>query len=168
MTVRSLLPSLALILSLLAVALLTTSPALAQTQPTPPELVYLAATAPFRARMAEYQDVLVEYQTAAAAGEIENIPVQDLGDLSRELFTARRTFQEVTPSVRLDKYDQIAKLALLRAYQASVALLQAQVTESGAERATLLLQSGALAANSGRLFKEADDELRRQLPTAVQ
>lgn len=133
--------------------------------PTPTELAYLSATKSFRDRLTLYQQALVEYQQAAGQGKLEAVAQSDLADLTRELFAAKRAFNEALPSVRLDQYDRTVKLALDRASQAAVMLLHAQVTDSPSEREALVRDAGVYTANSGRLVKEAIDQLGAVLPS---
>jgi hypothetical protein len=136
-------------------------------EPTPTEIAYLAATKPYRDRLGAYQEALLEYQQAATEGQLESISVTDLGDLTRELFAARQAFTGAVPSVRLDQYDRTIKLALERAYAATVLLLRAQVTDSMADRDTLIRDAVDQGRSSSRLFKEAADELRMLVPATA-
>jgi len=163
------LPALAFVVSLLATVLPLPGMALAQTlaEPTPIEAAYLAATRPYRDRIGLYQEALLEYQQAAVDGRIESVSVVALGDLTRELFAARQAFTGASPSARLDQYDRTIKLALDRAYAASVLLVRAQVTESAADRETLIRDAGEQTHSSVRLFGEAADELRALVPSTA-
>ena len=136
-------------------------------EPTPTEASYLAATKPFRDRIVLYQEALLEYQQAAVDGQIESVSVTALGDLTRELFAARQAFTNASASARLDQYDRTIKLALDRAYAASVLLLRAQVTESVADRDTLIRDAVDQGRNGVRLFGEASDELRALVPATA-
>jgi hypothetical protein len=160
------LPALAFVATLLLGALVTPGAALAQTVagPTPVEAAYLAATKPFRDRIGLYQEALLEYQQAAVDGQIETVSVTAFGDLTRELFAARQAFTDASPSARLDQYDRTIKLAIDRAYAASVLLLRAQVTESAADREALIREAAEQTRSSTRLFGEAADELRALVP----
>jgi hypothetical protein len=152
---------------LLLSALTLPSVAAAQTAPEPTgtELLYLSATRPFRDRFGAYRELLAAYQKTAAEGKLDSVAMSDLGNLTRELFTAKRTFSEAIPSARLDMYDRTVKLGLDRAYEATVMLLRAQVTNSEADHLALIRQAGEYGANSQRLFNEATDELRSVLPS---
>ena len=162
-----------LVLRLMAVLLLAVlaapSVAVAQTAPEPTgtELMYLSATRTFRERVGAYREALASYQKTAAEGKLDTIALSDLGNLSRELFLARKTFNEAIPSARLDLYDRTIKLGLDRAYDATVMLLRAQVTDSEADHLTLIRQAGEYGANSQRLFNEATDELLTVLPSVA-
>lgn len=150
-----------------ALAMPGVAAAQAGSPPTPTEIAYLAATKPFRDRFGLYQEALVEYQLAASQGKLDAVAQTDLADLTRELFAARRAFTEAIPSTRLDQYDRTVKLALDRAYQATVMLLQARVTDSPSEREALVRQAAFYGLNGGRLLKDALDELVAVLPAAV-
>lgn len=162
-----------LFLRLMTVLLLATvaapSVAAAQTAPEPTgtERLYLTATRPFRDRLAAYRELLAAFQKTAAEGKLDSIAMSDLGNLTRELFQARRTFGEAIPSARLDMYDRTIKLGLDRAYEATVMLLRAQVTDSEADHLALIRQAGEYGTNSQRLFNEATDELRTVLPSVA-
>jgi hypothetical protein len=127
---------------LVTIATLLVSPSTAAAQmdaaPSGTELTYLKETAPFRERFRDYQDQLADYQKAAAQGQLDEIAVTALGDLTRELFIAHATFLAASPSARLDQYDRTIKLALDRAYQSGLLLLRAQVTDSAPERTALM------------------------------
>ena len=161
--------ALALVVTLLLGAVMMPGMVLAQTlaEPTPTEAAYLADTKPYRDRLGLYQEALLEYQQAANDGQVESVSVVALGDLTRELFAARQAFTGAVPSARLDQYDRTIKLALERAYAASVLLLRAQVTESTADRDTLIREAGIQSASSVRLLAEASDELRALVPTTA-
>lgn len=163
------LPALVLVAALLLGALVTPATVLAQTvaEPTPTEGAYLAATKPYRDRLGAYQEALLEYQQAANEGQIDGVSVVALGDLTRELFAARQAFTGAVPSVRLDQYDRTIKLALDRAYAATVLLLRAQVTDSTADRDTLIREAAIQGGSSVRLLKEAADELRMLVPATA-
>jgi hypothetical protein len=133
-------------------------------QPTPIELQYLADTAPYRDHLQELQDTVAGFQKMAASGEIDSIAIDDLGALTRDLFTAHQTFACAAPSVRLDRYDRTVQLGLERAYTAATLILRAQASESPPEQAALIRDAGTYSANSARLFKDAADELRAVLP----
>jgi hypothetical protein len=154
---------------LLLSALIGPSVATAQTAPEPTgaELLYLSATGPFRDRFGAYRELLATYQKTAAEGNLDSVAMSDLGNLTQELFTAKRTFTEAIPSARLDMYDRTVKLGLDRAYDATVMLLRAQVTDSEADHLALIRQAGEYGANSQRLFNEATDELRSVLPSVA-
>ena len=162
-----------LLLRLMAVlllsALIVPSVATAQTvpEPTGTELLYLSATKPFRDHFGAYRELLTAYQKTAAEGKLDSVAMSDLSNLTRELFTAKRTFTEAIPSARLDMYDRTVKLGLDRAYEATVMLLRAQVTDSEADHLALIRQAGEYGTNSQRLFNEATDELRSVLPSVA-
>ena len=160
------LPALCFMVTLLLGVLGMPGMILAQTlaEPTPTEAAYLADTKPYRDRLGAYQEALLEYQQAANDGQVESVSVVALGDLTRELFAARQAFTGAVPSARLDQYDRTIKLALERAYAASVLLLRAQVTDSTADRDTLIREAGIQSASSVRLLAEASDELRMLVP----
>lgn len=164
------LTALAILVSLLTAMLAAPRLAAAQAGPssaTPTEIAYLSATQPFRDRFTLYQQAIVEYQQAASQGKLDAVAQSDLADLTRELFAAKRAFNEALPSARLDQYDRTVKLALDRASQAAVMLLHAQVTDSPSEREALIKDAAAYTANSGRLIKEAQDTLNALLPGAA-
>jgi hypothetical protein len=159
------LPALTFVLTLLTGALVMPGSAVAQTaEPTPTELTYLADTKPFRDRLGAYQVLLAAHQQAADEGQIDGIGRDDLGDLTRELFTARQAFAGAAPSARLDQYDRTVTLALDRAYEATVLLLRAQVTDSMPDRAALIHEAGRQGSSGSRLLQEAADQLRTLLP----
>jgi hypothetical protein len=145
-----------------------TAAAQTETSPTPSDLMYLSATGPFRERLGTYQEKLGTFLKAATAGQLDEIAMADLGDLTRELFTARQAFVVAVPSARLEQYDRAIELALDRAYAAAVLLLRAQVTDSLPDRAALIREAGIQSSSSGRLLKDASDELRAVLPGAAQ
>ena len=168
MRLRSL-RALVVVVTLLLGALVAPGAATAQTaaEPTPNEVAYLATTKPYRDRLGLYQEALLEYQQAAAEGQIDSIALGALGDLTRELFAARQAFNETVPPVRLDLYDRTMKLGLGRAYDATVLLLRAQRSESSADRAALIREAGLQTSSGSRLFNEAADELRILLPVTA-
>ncbi|MCC7372989.1 MAG: hypothetical protein IT306_31540 [Chloroflexi bacterium] len=133
----------------------------------PNERTYLDTTRPFRERIGAYREMLAWYQAIASEGKLDSIALDELGNLTRELFEARRTFGEVTPTTRLDQYDRTVKLGLDRAYEATVLLMRAQVTESDADHQSLIRQAGEYGRNSQRLLQEADDALRAVVPATT-
>ena len=163
------LPTLAFVATLLLGILVRPEIALAQTvaEPTPTEVAYLAATRPYRERVGAYQELLVAHQQAATEGQIDNITLAELSDLTRELFAARQAFTDASPSARLDQYDRTIKLGLDRAYAATVLLLRAQVTDSLPDNQALIREAGIQGASGIRLLKEATDELRMHLPVTA-
>ena len=163
------LSALALVVALLLDTLVMPGMVLAQTvaEPTPTEQAYLAATKPYRDRIGLYEEALLEYQQAAVDGQIESVSVVTLGDLTRELFAARQAFTDAVPSMRLDQYDRTIKLAIDRAYAASVLLVRAQMTESAADRDTLIREAVDQGRSSRRLFGEAAVELRALVPATA-
>jgi hypothetical protein len=130
-------------------------------------VAYLADTKPFRDRLGTYHEQLVAHQQAAAEGQLDSIAIADLGDLTRELFAARRAFAVAVPSARLDQYDRTIKLALDRGYAATVLLLRAQVTDSLPVRDALIREAAIQSGSSSRLLEEASEELRALLPAAA-
>ena len=136
--------------------------------PTPNEAAYLAATKPYRDRLGTYQERLQAHQQAATEGQLDSIALGELGDLTRELFSAREAFdEEEGPPARLDLYHRTMKLGLERAYDATVLLLRAQRSESIADSTALVREAGLQSANSLRLLREASDELRMLVPAAA-
>ena len=164
------LPALTFVVALLLGGLVTPGAAVAQTvaEPTPTELAYLSATRPFRDRLGSYQERLAAHQQAAMEGQIDRLAITDLGDLTRELFAARQAFTEAVPSTRLDLYDRTIELALDRAYEATVLLLRAQLTDSLPDREVLIREAGIQERSSTRLLKEATDGLRALIPVTSQ
>ena len=162
-------PALALVVTLLLGTLVTPPTVAAQTvaEPTPTEAAYLSATKPYRDRLGSYQEQLLAHQQAATEGQLDSIALAELGDLTRELFAARQAFRSAIPSTRLDQYDRTIKLALDRAYAATVLLLRAQVTESQPDYDALVREAGIQGASSIRLLKEASDEIRMLLPVTT-
>ena len=162
------LPTLTLVAALLLGALVSPGAASAQTvaEPTPTEAAYLAATKPYRDRVGAYQKLLAAHQQAATEGQLDSITLQELSDLTRELFAAQRAFTDARPSARLDQYDRTIKLGIDRAYAATVLLLRAQRTESQPDNEALIREAGIQAASSIKLLVEATDELRMQVPAA--
>ncbi len=146
--------------------LLTPSAAVAQSDaaPTPSDLMYLTATGPFRAKLTTYQERLSALVAAATDGQLDEIALSDLADLSRELFLARRAFVNALPSARLDQYDRTVELGTGRAYDATVLLLRAQVSDSAPDREALLRDASVWSRSSRHLFEDAADELRAVLP----
>lgn len=162
-------PALAVAVTLLLGALVTPGSAAAQpvAEPTPTERAYLSATRPFRDRIGRYQEQLTAHQQAATAGQVDSIAIADLSDLTRELFAARQAFADAVPSARLNQYDRTITLALDRAYEATVLLLHAQVTDSMPDRESLIREAGIQQSSGSRLLTEATDELRALLPAAA-
>ena len=156
----------ALVAAMLFGTLVAPRHAAAQTvdAPSPIELAYFADTKVYRDRLGAYQEQLASHQQAAIDGQLDTVRMGDLSFLSRELFTARNVFRDTIPSARLDQYDRTVKLAIDRAYAATTLLIHAQVTESETDRATLIREAGIQSQSSARLLRDADDELRMQLP----
>lgn len=160
-------------LLVLLIVLSSLSPAVAAAQAgsdslplNPNERAYLDTTRPFRERIGAYREMLAWYQAIASEGKLDDIALEELANLTRELFEARRTFGEVTPTTRLGQYDRTVKLGLDRAYEATVLLMRAQVTESDADHQSLIRQASEYGRNSQRLLQEADDALRAIMPAA--
>jgi hypothetical protein len=156
------LTAMALTAALLLSTLVTPRMAAAQTvsEPSPIELAYLADTKAFRERLGAYQEQLMAHQLAAIEGQLDTVRMGDLSFLSRELFTARQVFRDAIPSTRLDQYDRTVKLAIDRAYEATILLIKAQVTESATDREALIRAAGEQSHSSSRLLRDAADELR--------
>lgn len=154
---RPLVLSLALVMAAFIWALVPPGTAAAQTvsQPTPIELGYFADTAPFRAHLGENQQWLEAIQQAMTSDRAEEVTVDELSNLTRELFKAKQGFAQARPSTRLGQYVRTIKSSLDRAYTAAVMLMHAQVTESGPERDALVRDAGLYAASSGKLLKDA-------------
>ena len=161
------LPALAATLLLGALMMPGAARAQAVAEPTPTEVAYLAATGPYRDRLGMYQERLLAHQQAAAEGQLDSIAITDLGDLTRELFAARLAFTGAVPSVRLDRYDRTMQLALDRAYEATVLLVRAHVTESLPDHDALIREAEIQTASSVRLLTEAADELRTVVPVTI-
>ena len=124
-------------------------------QPTPTEAIYFSDTAPFRAHLVENQQWLEGIQQAMQTGHADEVSTDELSNLTRELFAAKRGFARAIPSARLDQYHRTIEESLDRAYTAAVLLLRAQVTDSGAEHDAHVEEAGQYTASSGKLLNEA-------------
>lgn len=137
-------------------------------QPSPTEAAYLAATATFRDRLGAMQAKLRGIQDLANSGQIDAVPSADLSALASDLWAARQAFLAARPSVRLDRYDQVEKLSLSQAYDAADLLLRGRLSESAAERDSLIRRADGLTGRSGRLYQQAREELSTVVPVVVE
>jgi hypothetical protein len=131
----------------------------AAAQPTPTEATYFADTAPFRANLVRNQQWLENIVKAMQTGHADEVSTDELSNLSRELYKAKRGFADAEASERLWDYDRLVKASLDRSYTATVMLLHAQVTESGPDHDALVRDAAIYTASAGTILNDAANAL---------
>jgi hypothetical protein len=131
------------------------------------EVAYLSATAPFRDRLDDLHAHLAQVQEAAVSGSIDGVPSADITTLAGDFWAARQVFAATRPSIRLDRYDQIEKVSLAQAFDASDLLLRARVADSAPDRDDLVRRAAIMAESSRKLHERAREELTSLVPVVL-
>jgi hypothetical protein len=141
----------------------------AANQLTPTEVTYFADVAPFRANLVRNQQWLENIVRAMQTGHADEVSTDELSNLSRELYKAKRGFADAEASERLWDYDRLVKASLDRSYAATVMLLHAQTTESGPDHDAMVRDAALYTASGGTILNDAANALvATSLPVSLE
>jgi hypothetical protein len=137
-------------------------------QPTTAQSMYLTESNPLVAQVDEAIGQLAAIQdSAAAAGNLDAVPVADIGAFVDSLTAAHDHLQAMDPPPALSVYHQNMLQTADATTAAASTLLRAQVTQNRVARDAFIAQAGEQLAEAHSASSAARDTYSTVLPVAV-
>ena len=136
-------------------------------QPTTAEATYLSQSNPLAGQLDELVAQIANVQDSAAAGNLDAVPVADVGGEVDSATAAHDELQSLDPPPSLSTYHQDMLQVADAATAAASTLLRAQVTQNRIARNAFIGQAGEQLSEAQSAQADARDAYSTVLPVAV-